>query len=460
MFGNLYPWVALFENCLWEFLCVPLFLATGIFLSVKGRFVQVRAFPTALATFRAMLKRDRASPANTEEGIHPLKAFFACVGGCLGIGNIVGVCTAIQIGGPGALFWLWVTALLGTILKYSEVYLGMRFRVSTPSGALVGGPMFFLRRAFRSPFFANAVALLLCLYGVEIYQFNVVTTSFTENFALPPTLVVAAMLGLVLFAGCGGVQRVGAISSTIVPLFAIVYISMGAWVLGANITKLPAIALQVLQAAFSPHAAVGGFIGATLMTTISQGVRRGCYTGDFGIGYASVIHSASREKSAEKQAALVFIDTFLDTFVICSTTIMLILTSGVWQEDWPSSMLVQQALATHFPYMEYFIPIFLFLLGYSTINAYFCVGLQCAQLLAPNWGRRLFLLYGSLAFILFSFVDSTFAQSVMQIVGGLLLLINCIGILKLLPKLSFAVPSVRQQATSNTPATAPALDNA
>lgn len=447
MAGDLLPWLGAFEDLLWKFFCVPLFLFMGIYLSWKGRLLQVRAFPRAIATFFTMLRTHEKK----DNDVHPLKAFFTCVGGCIGIGNIVGVCTAIQIGGPGALFWVWVTAVLGTILKYSEVYLGMRFRVKSSDGSFNGGPMYFLRHAFSSSFFPSSVALLLCLYGVEVFQFNVVTTSFIQNFNVNPFIVVPLFLALVLLACSGGIHRVGAIASIIVPLFTLIYLVMGLWVIFMNFSAIPAILSEVFFTAFSPAAAAGGLLGASLMTTISQGIRRGCYTSDFGVGYASVIHSTSMEEKAEKQASLVFIDTFLDTFVICTTTIMLILITGVWKEQASSALLVQNALAGFFPYMEYFIPLFLFLLGYSTINAYFCVGLQCAESLSPRYGRQLFFIYGSTTLLFFSFFDSMVAQSVMQIVGGLLLLINGIGMLKLLNHLSFAMPQAAPAAPMPMP---------
>lgn len=441
MIGEFLNAVTIFEDLLWGYICVPLFLFAGLYLSWKGRFLQIRAFPRALTNFFTMMRMREQK----EGDVHPLKAFFACVGGCIGIGNIVAVCTAIQIGGPGALFWLWVTAILGTMLKYAEVYLGMRYRVRAPCGALQGGPIYFLRHAFSSPIFSIAVGVLLCIYGVEVFQFSIVASSFVHNFSLSPYIVVPVLLVLVLLAASGGVHRVGAISSAIVPIFTLIYISMGIWVFFLNFSLIPSILAEVFYAAFTPSSAVGGFVGTTLMMTISQGVRRGCYTGDFGIGYASVIHSASMEESGEKQASLVFIDTFLDTFVICTTTLLVILITDVWKADLPTAMLVQEGLSVYFPYMEYFMPLFLFLLGYSTINAYFCVGLKSAEVLFPRYGKSLFFAYGIIAFILFSFMESTLAQSVMATVGGLLLLINSIGILKLSHQLSFDVP--RQSPT-------------
>ena len=177
------------------------------------------------------------------------------------------------------------------------------------------------------------------------------------------------------------------------------------------------------------------------MMTISQGVRRGCYTGDLGIGYASVIHSETSSQIPEKQASLVIFDIFFDTFIICTSTLLVILVTDVWRQPIETGMMVQTALAQYFPYMQYFMPFFLFLLGYSTINAYFCVGLKCAEHLSPTWGRSLYYAYSVLVLLVFSFVDTLQAQTVMSVAGGLLLTLNCYGIFKLRHELSYAIES-------------------
>lgn len=371
------------------------------------------------------------------EGVHPLKAFFASVGGCIGIGNIVGVCTAVQIGGPGALFWIWITATLGMMIKYSEVYLGVRFRVTKENGEYRGGPMYYLKRAYRSPFWPLVSAFLLCIYGVEIYQFRVVAVSIMQNFHFNEVGTVIVLLCLVIFASKGGVQRVGTISSVIIPFFVIIYVFMGSWVIIGNIHLLPEVLGDVFVSAFTGHAAVGGFVGSTLMVAMSQGIRRGAYTGDVGIGYSSVIHSETSVMIPEKQASLVILDMFLDTFIVCTTTILIILVSGVWDQPVEAGMLVQMALGEHFPYMHFFMPLFLFLLGYSTINAYFVVGQNCAEYLSPKWGRKAFYLYAVIALVFFSFAETRQALAVMAITGCLLLIINCYGIFKLRREIKF-----------------------
>lgn len=433
MFEQLFLTLDFFENYLWGYIAFPLIMLLGFYLTMKSSFFQIRKFGSILRMFTSLLKVSE----ETKRGVHPLKAFFAGIGGCVGVGNVAAICTAVQIGGPGALFWIWVTAIAGMLVKYAEVYLGLRYRVLNGNGGYNGGPMYFLTKVFKQKWVPNLVSLLLCLYGVEVYQFSVVTNSVVQNLHINQYIVVFLLLGMVLFAGSGGVSRVGAISSAVIPVFVVLYVSMGMWVLINNFSDIPAIVQEVFTSAFTGYAAFGGFAGSSLLMTISHGVRRGCYTGDFGIGYASVIHSESSISMPEKQAALVIFEVFLDTFVICTTSVMLILVTGVWHQPLEASMMVQTALGHYFPYMTYFMPFFLFLLGYSTINAYFCVGLKCASLLGGNVGRYLYYVYATAALLFFSFVDTTEAQSMMAIVGGLLLTINCYGIFRLRNEISF-----------------------
>ena len=431
-----------FEDFLWGYLGVPAVLLLGLYLSCLSGFTQFRKFPAVLKNFGKFM----TTTEKDAHGVSPLRAFFACDGGCVGVGNIVGICTAVQIGGPGALFWIWVTACAGTIVKYSEVYLGVKYRIENSEGRFAGGPMYFLQKTFTSRWIPATVALLLCFYGVEVFQFSIVTNTIALNWGLNKVAVIAAFLGMILFASYGGVNRVGAISSAIIPLFVVTYVGMGAWVLLHHVTELPYIFNQVFVSAFTGSAALGGFTGS-LIATISQGVRRGCYTGDVGVGYASVIHSETSSHSPEKQASLVIFEIFADTFFVCTTSIMLILTTGVWNQPIPTASLVQTALSEFFPYMHIFMPFFLALIGYATINAYMCVGAKSAEFLSPKWGRKLFFAYAAVVLPLFAYIDVSLAQTAMAISGGLLLVINSVGIFRLRKEISFELDEELEPVT-------------
>lgn len=433
MIDSFFNFLSLFEDLLWGYIGFPALMALGLYFSFKTRFIQIRQFPKVVKTFLGfMTLKDQQG-----RGVHPLKAFFACVGGCVGVGNIVSICTGVQIGGPGALFWIWMTAMIGMMIKYAEVYLGIRYRVPNNQGGYNGGPMYFLKAAFSFKGVGAIAALLLCIYGVEVFQFSVIVRSVSFNWGINAILVTFALLFLVIYAGSGGVRRVGSISSVIIPVFVVLYLGMGFWILLSNLDKIPSLLATVFTSAFTGHAALGGFVGSTLLMTISQGLRRGCYTGDIGVGYASVINSETSIQAPEKQASLEFLGIALDTFFICTTSVMLILVTGVWSDSLDVELLVQTALSHYFPYMEFFMPFFLFLLGYSTINAYFLAGLKCSEYLSPKYGRYAYYIYAVIALVLFSFVDSTQAQSVMAVAGGLLLVVNVCGIYKLRNEINF-----------------------
>lgn len=442
MTNFLFSFLHVFEDNIWDLFGFPIIVLLGLYFTITSRFVQVRRFPEAVRNFMDFLFKSDAS-----DGVHPIKAFFACIGGSIGIGNIVAVCTAIQVGGPGALFWVWLTATLGMTLKYVEVYLGMRYRVRNPDGGYSGGPMYYLQRAFKARWIPSFVAFLLVIYGVEIYQFSIVTHSIADNFSLNTFAVAFILLTFVIYAANGGVQRVGDISTAIVPIFIGVYLCMGIWVLFLNIHALPGLIASIVHDAFNGTAAVGGFIGSTFLVTMSQGIRRGCYTTDVGVGYASVIYSESRAAIPEKQSSLSFVDVFLDTFVVCTISVLIIIVTDVWHQPMHESMLVQSALAKYFPYMNYFMPIFLFLLGYTTIIAYFAVGLKCAQYLAPAYGKTAFFSFAAFFLMAFTFFSSAEAIVVMSIVQAILLILNVIGFYKLRRDISYHVEAPTREET-------------
>ncbi len=447
---DLFYYLELFEDHLWAYIGGPTVIFFGLYLSFQSNFLQIRRFPTALKIFWEFLT---IRNTNTT-GVHPIKTFFASVGGCVGVGNIVAICTAVQLGGPGALLWIWITAIMGMIIKYSEIYLGLQFRIRNKEGSYNGGPMYYLQHAFKGKTFAIMASILLCIYGVEVAQFRIVTTAITNNFDINEYLVIGVFLFLILFAGSGGIRRVGNISSTTIPVFVILYIGMGSWVLLNNLTLIPSVLSEVFSSAFTGSAVEGGLFGSALLTTMSHGIRRGCYTGDIGIGYASIIHSESSTVIPEKQATLAIIDIFLDTFIICTTSIMLILVTDVWNSSIPTALLVQSALGNYFSYMDLFMPFFLFLLGYGTINAYFSAGLKCADFIWPNYGKKFYYIYAVTALIFFSFFDISKAQALMGIAGGLLLVINCAGIYQLRHHLSFNIDNKPEEEEVQSLATA------
>ena len=430
------PFLESLEVILWEGIATYVILLLGLYLFFRSRAYPLRRFFPTIALFFSHLRKKKQS----SQGEHPLKLFFASLGGCIGIGNLVTVCGAIHLGGPGVLFWMWVVGLLGVLIKYGEVYLGMKYRrPKKDNSGFSGGPMYFLQRAFRSPWFARCMALLLCIYGVEIFMFNTIRDSFVENSPLSHGTITLILLSLIFFGGMRGVRQLGTISSHLVPLFIVLFCSSVFWVLAHHLWELPSLFCLIFRSAFTGHAAVGGFLGSSVSFALYRGFQVGCYSADIGMGYASILHSESCEKDPEKQASLALLDIFLDTYVVATAAGLLVLVTGVWKEPMDASLFVQRALEPYLPLTSFFMPLFLFLVGYTTIISYLHTGKKCAQFLFPRWGKPLFIFYAFTAFLLFSFCKAQVALSLMMVVGGALLLLNLFGIFRLRREIHFTV---------------------
>lgn len=432
------------DNYLWAYIAVPLLMTIGLYLTFKTRFLQLRQVPFVLKTFAGLIKFWK--PVNCPDD--GPKGFISTMGGCTGIGNVVAICVAVQLGGPGALFWIWVTALAGMTLKYSEVYLGVRYRETTPKGQIQGGPMYYLKKVFKGSAVPTLVCLLLCVYGTEIYQFSVMANSLAVNLQVNKTAVVLPLLVLVIMTSTSFSAKIRHYAMSIIPIFFILYISMSLTILAIHIADIPFVLTTIISSAFTGHAAVGAFAGSSLLMTISQGIRRGCYAGDVGIGYAAVVHSKGKKAIPEKQASLAVFDIFLDSFIICTTSVALVIITGVWKDPLDASLLIQAALSQYFPYMEIFMPVFILLLGITTTSTYFTFGLTCAEHLCPKIGRKAYYLCAPIFLAIFAYADTTHALLVMSLTAGILLIINLYAICKLRHEISFRLPA--ELKTGNT----------
>ncbi len=422
------------DNILWSYFGIAFVLFMGIYFTWRFKFGQLTKFyPVCRDFFISWVHPN----SKGEKGVHPIKAFFTSIGGCIGIGNVVAVCTAIKIGGPGALFWIWITAFFGMLFKYSEVYLGMRYRVKNPDSSFDGGPMFFLQQVFKGSVLPILAALLLAVYGTEVYMFNTLTEVFVDSWHWPKWFAVLALVVAVVGVGIGGVSRVGTICGAIMPLFLVIFVTMCSWILFKNAANIPGVISTVFSSAFLGHAPLGGFAGSSIMLAASQGIARGCYTGDIGVGFASVIHAESSATDSKKQASFAIFGVFLDTFVVCTMSILVVLSTGLWSSELPASKMVHQALATEFSSMSFFMPMFIILLGYSSMISFYCVGQKCVKFVFPKRGAFIYSAYATASFLVFSTVEPHVALSVMSIAGALLLIINSVGIFRLRKKIEF-----------------------
>jgi AGCS family alanine or glycine:cation symporter len=423
------------ESFYWSYIGFTIVVALGVYLTIRSKFYQLKVLAHPIRVIKAV-----KNSSEGRAGISPFRVYFASVGGMVGLGNIVIVITAVLIGGPGSLFWLWIAAFFGSLIKYAEVYLGMKFRVSDGREGHHGGPMIYLQRAFKNKLLARFVPIIYCLflaiYGVEISQFVVVSDVLTDVLPVPSYVVLGGLLVVTIYGGFGGIRRLANISTLLMPPFIIAYIGLCLYIILSHGWELPAILGDVFVSAFTGHAAIGGFAGSSMMMAIQLGTARAVYSGDLGIGYDSIIQSESQARDPGTQACLSIFGVATDA-LICTLSILVVLVTGLWKVDIQACHAVSRAFSQFLPHIDIFMAILVFIAGYTTLIAYLAVGEKAACWLFPKWGHRLYYGYAVIAFILFSLLDQCHAITVMSLAGGLLMLTNLTGIWKLRHEIAF-----------------------
>ena len=317
-----------------------LFLGTGLYLSILLRGLQFRELGHSL--YLALIKRKEEGD-EVEGDISHFQALMTALAATVGTGNIAGVAAAIAVGGPGALFWMWMTGLVGMATKYSEAVLGVRFRVSTPRGEMAGGPMYYLSRGVGGRFgifLGGAFALFAAVasFGIgNMVQANSVSDAMQSSFGVPPIWSGLAMAGFSGAVIIGGIRWIGRVTAVFVPIMILLYIIGGLVVLAINWRGIPAIFILVVVDAFRPAAAAGGFLGATLMTAIRMGVARGVFSNESGLGTGAIAAAAARTRMPVTQALVSMTQTFIDTIIVCSITGFTIIATGAWMRIDPAT---------------------------------------------------------------------------------------------------------------------------
>ena len=305
-------------------------LGVGLFFTIYLKFPQIRFFKHAWKVVTGKFDHSN-DPGDTTH----FRALTTALSGTVGTGNISGVAFAIFLGGPAALFWMWATAFLGMTTKFVEVTLSHKYRVQTEDGTMAGGPMYFMDRRLNMKWLAVAfaIATVICSFGTgNLPQSNGIATSIEATFGFEPW-IVGSILGILLaLVILGGIQRIAAVTSKIVPLMAIVYLIGALAVIFANIENIGPSFMSVIQDAFTGSAAAGGFLGATLAYAFNRGVNRGLFSNEAGQGSAPIAHAAAKTKEPASEGMVSLLEPFIDTIIICTITGLVILSSGVWKE--------------------------------------------------------------------------------------------------------------------------------
>lgn len=366
-------WVTALNSLVWGVPMLVLILGTGLFLMLGLRLMPLRNIGRA---FR-MLSAGRTS---TREGdITPFQALMTSLSATIGTGNIAGVATAIALGGPGALFWMWCTALVGMATKYAEAVCAVHFRERDAKGDYCGGPMYYIKNGLSGKWrwLAVAFALFGSIAGFGIgngVQANSVADALQSSFGIDAMLTGGVLLVAVAAVVLGGVRRIADVAGVLVPVMAIAYLLAGLVVIAVSINELPAVIALVFESAFTGTAATGGFAGAAVWAAIRFGVARGIFSNEAGLGSAPIAHAAAKTDSPVAQGMVAMLGTFIDTLVVCSVTGFVILLSGVWTGGDSGAALSAAAFDALIPGGEYVVSIGLVLFAFTTILgwSYYC----------------------------------------------------------------------------------------
>ena len=339
------PMLNAIDSFMWGPPLITLLVGTGIYLTLRLKLLQVVRLPKALSLiFKAK---------NHGEGdVSSFKALCVALAATVGTGNIVGVATAVKIGGPGAIFWMWMAAFFGMATKYAEGLLAVKYRSTDAKGNIAGGPMYYIRQGMGEKYkplatFFAAATILVAYFGIGTFpQVNAIVDSAEISFGLSKILTGFILTVLIAAITIGGLQSIAKVASKVIPFMAIMYIAISLGLIVMNIDALPAAVALVLESAFTGTAAAGGFAGSTIMMAMQNGIARGVFSNESGLGSAPIAAAAAKTKEPAEQGLISMTGTFIDTIIICTMTGLALVLTGVWQGDAAGAAMTSAAFAS------------------------------------------------------------------------------------------------------------------
>jgi len=418
---------------IWGPVMLVLLLGTGVFLTIG-----LKAMPWRhLGSGFQLLWRGRAS---TEDGdITPFQALMTALAATIGTGNIAGVATAIYYGGPGAVFWMWLIALVGMATKYSEAVLAVKYREVDERGRYVGGPMYYIKNGLGKRWhwlgFAFAGFGMIAAFGIgNMVQSNSVAHAMESSFDAPTWLTGLVITVVTAFVILGGVKRIATVAAKLVPIMAIAYVAGAMWIILANIGDVPAALAIIVSDAFTGTAATGGFLGATIWAAIRFGVARGIFSNEAGLGSAPIAHAAARTNDPVQQGMIGMLGTFIDTIIVCTMTALVIILTGAWTSGENGAALSTLAFDTALPGVgSYIVTLGLVVFAFTTVLGWSYYGERCAEFL---FGIRVIFPYRMfwLAAIMVGALGKLeFIWLLADVLNGLMAITNLIALVVLSP---------------------------
>ncbi len=438
-------WVERFNRFLWGCPALILILGTGIYLTLRTSFLPIRKLGY---TLKLVFRKLRQAPDS--HGVSPFQAVCTALAATVGTGNIAGVAGAIALGGPGALFWMWVAAFLGMVVKYAEIVLAVRYRIQNKDGSFSGGPMYYISQGMGSNW--KWLGTAYCIFGVvaafgvgNSTQISTAVVSMNEAlplFGLSPSFAGNLSMGLILgglvaLVVLGGAKRIGAVAELLIPIMSVSYLLFGLGAVAVNYRAIPQALRCVMSGAFCPRAVTGGAVGS-LWIAMRTGVSKGVFTNEAGMGTASMAHAGANAKSPAEQGLYGIFEVFVDTILICTVTALVILTSGIPISYGTSAGAELTCLAFQSVYgswISVFLALSMILFAFATILGWGLYGTQCAgYLFGARWGK-LFGVLHALTTVLGSVLSPTLVWSLAEVFNGLMALPNLLALLTLSPEI-------------------------
>ncbi len=431
------------NNFIWGVPAMICIIGVGLLLSIRTGFIQIRKFPYAMKVTlgRMMKKRDASDGALT-----PFQAVCTALAATVGTGNIAGVAGAIAIGGPGAVFWMWISALLGMCTKFSEVTLAVHFREKNSQGDFVGGPMYYIKNGLKKHW--RWLAYLFSAFGVltvfgtgNATQVNTITTAIdtalinfgvveegsTSTLNLIIGILLAVLIALILL---GGIKRIGNVTEKLVPFMAVLYIVLALGVVIINYKNIPSVFSSIIKGAFTPASVTGGAVGSFFIS-MKKGVSRGIFSNEAGLGTGSIAHACADTKKPVKQGFFGIFEVFVDTIVICTLTALVILCSGVpvgYGEAAGAELTILGFTSTYGNWVSIFTAVAMCCFAFSTIIGWGLYGTRCVEFLLGTRANKPFMVLYSLVAIVGATMELGLMWNIAETFNGLMVIPNLIAV--------------------------------
>ncbi|MFC2639022.1 MAG: alanine/glycine:cation symporter family protein [Mitsuokella sp.] len=383
---SLLPILNAIDSVMWGPPLITLLVGTGIFLTIRLKLLQVCHLPQAL---RLIFKAQ-----NKGEGdVSSFKALCVALAATVGTGNIVGVATAVKVGGPGALFWMWVAAFFGMATKYAEGLLAVKYRTTDEKGDIAGGPMFYIRHGMGEKWKPLATlfaffCILVAYFGIGTFpQVNAIVDSMEIAFGFPKVATDVILTVFIAAITIGGLQSIAKVASGIIPFMALTYIAISLGLIVSNLDHIPAALALIFESAFSGTAAAGGFAGSTIMMAMQNGIARGVFSNESGLGSAPIAAAAAKTKWPAEQGLISMTGTFIDTIIICTMTGIALVLTGVWQGSAAGAAMTSAAFASVYGFAgSQLLTVSLVLFAFTTILGWNYYGERATIYLFGNRG--------------------------------------------------------------------------